>query len=319
MFHFQRTYRFLANRAKNEALLRKIDISKWYFLQNPNFLSKELLEKFHQCHYDQETQTFIEVCHKTADSFFYHFFLFIMKQLLRPFLSTTSICGLLSCGEMFVFSSIQVEQFVIGNMEMHRKTIDTATNSFDDRSRDCQNLAMLDIGAGSGSITSKLSKYFLATYVTELSITMRYRLRSRGYSILDAERWNQTVNSGGHNCIRFNLISCLNVLDRCDRPLTMLYRIRDSLKSSDGYLLLAIVIPIKQYVENKSTHLPEENLSIQGDCFECQVESFYQNILIPSGFDVIRWTKLPYLSAGSFECSYYYLLDSVFLLKPLVI
>lgn len=29
MFHFQRTYRFLANRAKNEALLRKIDISKW--------------------------------------------------------------------------------------------------------------------------------------------------------------------------------------------------------------------------------------------------------------------------------------------------
>lgn len=99
----------------------------------------------------------------------------------------------------------------------------------------------------------------------------------------------------------------------------MLYRIRDSLKSSDGYLLLAIVIPIKQYVENKSTHLPEENLSIQGDCFECQVESFYQNILIPSGFDVIRWTKLPYLSAGSFECSYYYLLDSVFLLKPLVI
>jgi DREV methyltransferase len=60
-------------------------------------------------------------------------------------------------------------------------------------------------------------------------------------SILDVSEW--AVD--GH----YDVISCLNLLDRCDEPLNILRQIHSSLKSNTGRLILAVVLPFSPYVE----------------------------------------------------------------------
>lgn len=47
----------------------------------------------------------------------------------------------------------------------------------------------------------------------------------------------------------YDLISCLNVLDRCDEPMAMLHDILESLTPRTGRALVAVVLPFKPYVE----------------------------------------------------------------------
>jgi hypothetical protein len=48
---------------------------------------------------------------------------------------------------------------------------------------------------------------------------------------------------------QYDVISCLNLLDRCDEPLNLLEQIRLVLKPSVGRLILAVVLPFHQFVE----------------------------------------------------------------------
>ncbi|RWS26118.1 methyltransferase-like protein 9 isoform X3 [Leptotrombidium deliense] len=151
-----------------------------------------------------------------------------------------------------------------------------------------ENSALLDLGAGDGAVTQVLSSYFNSTYVTEVSPVMRRILTKRGYSVLDAYHWHK-------ESMNFDLICCLNLLDRCDRPLTMLQRIRSKLKPN-GIVLLAVVFPFSQYVESSANkHKATESLPITGQTLEEQLVSFHDNVIVPSGFEVVKWTKLPYL------------------------
>ncbi len=48
----------------------------------------------------------------------------------------------------------------------------------------------------------------------------------------------------------FDVISALNLLDRCDAPASLLRRIRGALRPGGAArLLLAVVLPFKPYVE----------------------------------------------------------------------
>ena len=47
----------------------------------------------------------------------------------------------------------------------------------------------------------------------------------------------------------YDVISCLNLLDRCDRPLTLLRHVRASLRPGSGRAVVAVVLPYKPYVE----------------------------------------------------------------------
>ena len=67
---------------------------------------------------------------------------------------------------------------------------------------------LLDIGAGDGSVTERMSSLFERVYVTELSPTMQWRLSSSGYTVLDIDHWGER---------KFDVITCLNVLDRCEK------------------------------------------------------------------------------------------------------
>ena len=105
---------------------------------------------------------------------------------------------------------------------------------------------------------------------------------------------------------------------RCDKPLEMLHLIHQTLSAlpeGKGYFLLGLVFPFYQYVESKSNHQPSEKLTVKGETFEHQVENFISNVLEPNGFELVKWTKVPYLSEGDLELSYFWLVDALFLLR----
>ncbi len=61
-------------------------------------------------------------------------------------------------------------------------------------------------------------------------------------SLLGIDEWHRTG-------FQYDLISCLNLLDRCDEPLQLLQDIRRSLLPHTGRLVLAAVLPFQPYVE----------------------------------------------------------------------
>lgn len=138
---------------------------------------------------------------------------------------------------------------------------------------------------------------------------------------------------------KYDFISALNLLDRCDKPLELLNQIKLSLKP-DGRFLLALVLPFSPFVESgiliisfyyifrfvsivalfffcegSPDHVPKEELRIRGKSFEEQVWSIIEDIFIPAGFGVVSWSRVPYLCEGDLAQSYYWLDDVVFVLK----
>ncbi|XP_017773778.1 PREDICTED: methyltransferase-like protein 9 [Nicrophorus vespilloides] len=165
---------------------------------------------------------------------------------------------------------------------------------------------LLDLGAGDGEVTALLAPAFRTVYVTEVSNTMQTLLQRRGFHLLGIDEWNVGR--------KYDVISCLNLLDRCDKPLELLNQVHASLKPN-GMVLLAVVLPFSPYVESAADHEPTERLNIRGQTFEDQVVHLVDNVLRPVGFEVISWSRVPYLCEGDLRQSYYWLDESIFVLK----
>lgn len=69
-------------------------------------------------------------------------------------------------------------------------------------------------------------------------------------------------------------------------------------------------------ISDSKDHSPEEKLLIQGHNFEEQVQFFIMKVFEPAGFDVEKFSRLPYLCEGDLHQSFYVLDDAVFVLKP---
>ncbi|MEJ1273886.1 otoancorin [Cricetulus griseus] len=72
------------------------------------------------------------------------------------------------------------------------------------------------------------------------------RQRPRPASESEVLGINEWQNTG----FQYDVISCLNLLDRCDQPLTLLKDIRSVLEPTQGRVILALVLPFHPYVEN---------------------------------------------------------------------
>jgi len=57
-------------------------------------------------------------------------------------------------------------------------------------------------------------------------------------------------------------------------------------------------------------------LPICGKTIEQQIQSLHDNVFRPAGFDVVRFTRLPYLCEGDLNTDFFVLNDIVFALKP---
>ena len=60
---------------------------------------------------------------------------------------------------------------------------------------------------------------------------------------------NLGIDEWHSNGRHYDVISCLNLLDRCDKPLTLLRHVRESLRPGSGRAVVAMVLPYKPYVE----------------------------------------------------------------------
>ncbi|EMP34973.1 Otoancorin [Chelonia mydas] len=126
------------------------------------------------------------------------------------------------------------------------------------------------------------------------------------------------INEWQNTGFQYDVISCLNLLDRCDQPLTVLKDIRSVLEPTRGRVILALVLPFHPYVENVGGkwEKPSEVLEIKGQTWEEQVNSLPE-VFRKAGFAIEAFTRLPYLCEGDMYNDYYVLDDAVFVLKPI--
>lgn len=61
--------------------------------------------------------------------------------------------------------------------------------------------------------------------------------------MLNIDEWQRTG-------LQYDVITCLNLLDRCHQPVTLLKEMRSVLEPTRGRVILALVLPFHPYVEN---------------------------------------------------------------------
>ncbi|KPA83120.1 putative mitochondrial DREV methyltransferase [Leptomonas pyrrhocoris] len=273
---------------------------------NMTAISANLKELFEASFCDPETSDFLT---KSRDVSLWKL---MVGDFLSLFLSRTTAHGLVGRGGMFVYSNEQVRTLL---RPPHTPASAPLPPSF-------QWDTLLDIGAGDGGVTARMAPLFRKVYATEFSASMRWRLRRRGYEVLPHET-PFVVNAAAEPVERryFDVIACNNVLDRADKPETLLRDMRDSLKPG-GFLVLAVVLPWCPFVEDGPRQkAPSEKLPMKGgECckgasYEASASKLFENVLIPMGFELVRWTRLPYLCEGNLRNEYALLNDAVFVLQ----
>ncbi|XP_075035790.1 protein-L-histidine N-pros-methyltransferase isoform X2 [Mixophyes fleayi] len=279
--------------------LLNMDSLSSHFIEVPQFLwylcdteklSDDLQTIFVQSYLDHGTQTFLNRSIEKSGWLSIQLYHSFMSSVFSMFMSRTSINGLLGRGSMFVFSPEQFQRLLkIGpDWKSHR---------------------LLDLGAGDGEVTKVMSPHFEEIYVTEMSQTMIWQLQKKKYRVLNIDEWQRTG-------FQYDVISCLNLLDRCHQPVTLLKEMRSVLEPTRGRVVLALVLPFHPYVENGGKwEKPAEVMDVNGTVWEEQVNSLAA-VFQDAGFVVEAFTRLPYLCEGDMYNDYYVLDDAVFVLRP---
>ncbi|KAL3077293.1 hypothetical protein niasHS_013282 [Heterodera schachtii] len=283
MWRQKRLVRILVEKDElDRKLFSTEQICNWYSVDHCQ-LGGEARNRFLSLQMDEETNEFLSASLIISNSFCLQVYYSLFASLLSVFLAKTSINGLLHRGRMFIFS------------HSHLKVFLAIPDDWSPIGRQ-----LLDIGAGDGAVTAKFASFFASICVVEASKVMEWRLARRGFTVLPMDKWQR---SGP-----YSLITALNLLDR---------------HHHNCPILLSVVLPIRQFVEfddkivSAGRKLPASDIPTKGTTFEAQVNSMIQNVLEPNGFEVIRWTKLPYLCEGDLSRAYYVLDDAVFLLNAM--
>ena len=278
--------------AEDRALLEG-DNADWYRVDEAR-LPPEFAQKFVILSADEATRAFIENSVDRSDDILLQLWHNLAKSVMKLFYYTqTDINGYLGRGSMFVLSRPQFQ--LLADKAGVRLDTDVKVDR------------MIDLGAGDGCPTQSFVPFFSEVFATEASPAMRRALEAKGVGVLDIENW--------HEGRKFDLVACLNLLDRCAEPLSVLGQIRSALKPETGLVVVAVVLPFKPYVEfDSDDHNPLQKLDIGGEGFEEQASSAAR-VFEAEGFEVLSWSRVPYLCEGDLAKSVYSLDDSVFLLK----
>lgn len=145
------------------------------------------------------------------------------------------------------------------------------------------------------------------------------RLRERGYSVhetafLSPELFPEEA------C--WDVVSIFNVLDRCDHPADLLRGAIRLLKPDTGRLLLAVVLPFSEFVEDGTIRravrgpLPMKGARCQDSVsLETSLSALVTRVLEPLGLQIERLARVPYLCRGDMKRSYYVLSDAIIVCK----
>ncbi|XP_003744458.1 methyltransferase-like protein 9 [Galendromus occidentalis] len=283
--------RAVYERLMKEREFEEIDRDEWYRLNLDAILSEDVRSKFIQMKWDVDTQKFVDQSSEKSSWIGTQLWHALVTFVAGWKASKTSLNGWLNRGSMFVFSESQFLRLT-GWKEDHRSD------------------SLLDLGAGDGNVTARFSRFFGEVFVTEVSSVMRKVLVSRGYQLKDVGQWDSEDDPQ-----KYSMISALNLLDRCDAPISLLKQIPKKL-AKNGFVLIALVLPLNQYVENNApTFAPSEIIGVRGRTTEEQVDSLVECVLEPLGYKLKSWTRLPYLCEGDLHQPYYWMHDIVLLLQ----
>ncbi|XP_042143462.1 protein-L-histidine N-pros-methyltransferase [Ixodes scapularis] len=292
--------RTLYERLLRDRELQHFDKSQWYHVDLSRIENEDVRSRFVQCELDGDTQAFLDRSTEKSGWLGTQILHAVVRLFLGWFITKTSLNGFLGRGSMFVFSRAQF----LGLLGFSEDASGPIFSS------------LLDIGAGDGNVTAVLAPYFRRVDVTEVSPPMRRILQRRGYRVLDAVSLTSESNCTSSAPAGYDVVCCLNVLDRCDAPLALLRSLRSKLATPSGKLVVAVVVPLSQYVESgQSGTVPAETLGVSGTTLEEQVESLCRDVMEPAGFALESWTRLPYLCEGDLEQAYYWLDDVVMVLR----
>jgi SAM-dependent methyltransferase len=171
---------------------------------------------------------------------------------------------------------------------------------------------LLDVGAGYGGVTRTLLPFAEQVVATELSAPMARSLRRMGVECHQIDISAEDVPGAP-----FDLVSCLNVLDRTARPRRMLRRLVELLEPG-GRLIIALALPYRPfYYVGADTPEPLERLACAEPAWDAAVNSLVERELEPLGLRVVRLARAPYLSFGDTARNLYELDDALVILEKL--
>ena len=200
-----------------------------------------------------------------------------LRTALRPFVGDFALNGLLGTYPLFLLSTPQWAD-LLGPAARGR---------------------MLDVGAACGDVTARLAPLVDEVIATDVNRPMVRRLRRRG---IDAHRVDVTVQDPPHGA--YDLVTALNVLDRCERPVTLLHRLAD-LVGPGGHLVVSVPLPYRPcWYQGPALAAPRERLPIVGDEFATQCHALARGVGA-AGLTVVRLARAPYLSGGDRRRSLY--------------
>lgn len=154
---------------------------------------------------------------------------------------------------------------------------------------------LLDVGAGSGDVTVHARSLFREIVTTETSRPMARRLRRRGFTCHRVDLAREPLSGGGP----FDVVSLLDVLDRCDRPRSLL-RAAAGLTVPAGRLLVSVPLPVRPHVDvGGHTVDPDEPITGHGESWEEALVDLIAGTIEPAGLEVRRIARAPYLSLGA--------------------
>jgi SAM-dependent methyltransferase len=216
-----------------------------------------------------------------------------------------------------------------------------------------RSIRLLDVGTGNGRILEHLAPLFDEVVATERNSEMADCVRKRGLTCLHANDLSTCLPLGYkeyhdpdldgppphgeqkriENSI-FDVVFLFNVIDRCDRPITLLQQIMRRLRSPASRLVLATPIPFHPIVEAGSAWVEasEPLLGVFNPCgcptcanatgshggggfgWEKGVE-LLDRVFVALGLKVEAFARCPYISQGDDSCAHYVLDDAVFVLS----
>ncbi|MBP6921174.1 methyltransferase domain-containing protein [Candidatus Gracilibacteria bacterium] len=136
---------------------------------------------------------------------------------------------------------------------------------------------LLDIGAGSGTVTEKFEQYTESISCIEPSESFQKILCKKGYKIVD------------ENDIKlYEIITMFNVLDRCEKPLELLKKGINAL-SKRGIIMVSLPLPTDNYGKIYSSLSLSEHAT-----FESATNELY-NILRGNGLKIKAFSCIPYI------------------------
>ena len=254
-----------------------------------------------------------------------------LHRVLRKFQSDFDVNGLLNAYPLHLCSTEQLRELLRGA---------GASASFG---------KAMDIGAGVGLVTDELRPLCDAVVTAETSQGMAKRLRAAGYECWE-EDLAETVGGRAYSHAgaargtelaerpraeqegSFELVSMLNVIDRSRQPAGLLRAAHRLLDPERGWLLLATPLPYRPFFYNGArTFAPiaEESLALprarqwkpqegggEEEEWALHAERLLERVLPQHGFEVVAFSRLPYISAGDADEDLAFLDDVMLLARP---